>query len=167
MHRFLVCSDIHRDMENFKYALREASAEGVEGVFIAGDTELSSALLHEMCENIGAKLYLVRGNCDYSNAVGVEDLLTINLPGNHKCLLTHGHRQQVKSDTDLLMYVAQNHECDLAIYGHTHMYDDSSRGGVRLINPGSLGSSFWGSSSYILMTIDNNGRVDILKRVIR
>ena len=165
MYRYLVCSDIHGNISNFEYALREASAEGVDGVIVAGDTEMSTGKLEEMVEAIGAKLYLVKGNCDYSNAAGLRDMITFELPHGKTCLLTHGHRYHVKSDLYTLAAVADNLKADLVIYGHTHVYDDMSMGKVRLINPGALCGGYYSQASYILMTVYDKG-IDILKRTI-
>lgn len=165
MYRFLVCSDIHRNMENFKYALEEAYGEGVDGVIIAGDTEVETCLIEELVEDAGAQLYIVKGNCDYGQN-DLRDMVTFELPGGITCMLTHGHRYHVKSDLYTLASVADNLGANLVIYGHTHVYDDCSMGKIRFVNPGALCGGYFSNASYILMTIDN-GRIDILKRVIQ
>ena len=163
MYRFLVCSDIHRNLENFKYALEEAYGEGVDGVIIAGDTEIDTGIIEELVWDAGADLYIVKGNCDYGS--DLKDMVTFELPGGVPCMLTHGHRYYVKSDLYTLSSVADNLKVKLVIYGHTHMYDDTTMGRIRFINPGALCGGYFSQASYVLMTIDN-GKIDILKRVI-
>ncbi|MCQ2531500.1 MAG: YfcE family phosphodiesterase [Saccharofermentans sp.] len=165
MNRYLVCSDIHGQIENFKYALKEASMDGLDGVLIAGDTELEPSVLQDLVNETGAKLYLVRGNCDYAYGRNLRDFLTITLPGGIVCMLTHGHKYSVKSDVFTLVSVADNLGANLVIYGHTHSYDDSKIGSMRVVNPGALCGSFFSHPSYILMTIDGN-RIEMLRRVI-
>lgn len=170
MNRFLVCSDIHRRIENFRYALTEGKMEGIEGVIIAGDVEVDYSVIRDLMsevfgeEVIGVKLYIVKGNCDGSNLAGVDDMITFNLNEKVTCLLTHGHKYQVKYDLDTLEYVSSYRKAKVAIYGHTHMYDNHVSGGVRFINPGALCGGF-DKPSYIILTVDGS-HVDVLKRVI-
>ncbi|MCQ2528835.1 MAG: metallophosphoesterase [Saccharofermentans sp.] len=164
MYRILVCSDIHRNIENFKYALEEAYGEGVDEVLIAGDIEVDPAVIEELVEDAGATLRIVKGNCDYG--LDLKDMLTFELPGGVNCLLTHGHRYYVKSDLYTLAEVANNMKANLVIYGHTHIYDDTFMGKVHFVNPGALCGGYFSPASYVLMTIDG-GRVDVIKRVIR
>lgn len=164
MYRYLVCSDIHRRIENFKYALKEASADGLDGIICAGDIEVDSSILIDLANEVGAKLYLVKGNCDSSNVAGFQEMITFNVSEKLTCLLTHGHKYQVKYDMDTLQYVAQYRKVDIAIYGHTHIYDDQKVGNIRYINPGALCGGY-SKPSYVLLTIDGKN-IDVLKRVI-
>lgn len=167
MHRYLVCSDIHGKIANFRYALKEASMDGLDGVLIAGDVEVQVNVFEQIIEEMapGAALYIVKGNCDYDIS-GLNMIETIKLPGGITCLLTHGHKYSVKSDLFTLSTVAQNLRANLVIYGHTHNFDDCKIGQVRYLNPGALYGSAYSYPSYVLLTI-NNGQLDILHRLIK
>lgn len=165
MHRFLVCSDIHGNLENLRYALKEATLDPIEGVIIAGDTEVSVDEIRSIVkEFVDCKLYMVRGNCDYT-APGITDMITFELPGNITCMLTHGHRYHVKEDLFTLGTVAQNLKANLVVYGHTHEFEDTNMGRIRIVNPGALNGGRYSYPSYVLMTIDN-GKIEILHRVM-
>lgn len=168
MKRYLICSDIHGKIENFKKALKEANLDPLDGVIIAGDLEYSTNEIWNLvtaCDSNGrpSDIYMVKGNCD-GYETSLRDLLTFDLPGV-RCLLTHGHKYHVKNELDLLSMIAMNNQANLVIYGHTHEYDDHMMGRIRFLNPGSIGINHFGKPSYMLMTIDN-GRIEVIKREI-
>lgn len=165
MKRYLICSDIHGNTSDFAYALREATRDPLDGVFVAGDIEVDSSDIKELVDKVGCPFYLVKGNCDSTSVLGYKDMMVIDLPDGIKCMLTHGHRYHVKNDLYILADVANSVGANLVIYGHTHMYDDCKMGKLRLLNPGALCGSYFGPGSYMQMTIDK-GRVDVIKRVI-
>lgn len=156
--KYLICSDIHRRMDSFRKALCEAVSKELGGVIIAGDLEVSSSeindIIYKTCAKVcNPKVYMVKGNCDYSS--DLQNELTFILPGGISCLLTHGHKYQVKMNTTILSYAAESMGCKVAIYGHTHVMDDSYVGSVRVINPGSIGASYSGSGSFMIMDVDD------------
>jgi putative phosphoesterase len=53
-------------------------------------------------------------------------------------LLTHGHRDQVRTDLQRLLYRAEELECIAVFYGHTHIPMYSEIDGIYVLNPGSL-----------------------------
>lgn len=153
MSRYLICSDIHRKINNFRLALEEAGKDGLDGVIIAGDFELDTSEIVDLVPR-SSTLRIVKGNCDGSNAYGIPLLATFKI-GKFNFLLTHGHNYQVKSDLDTLMYVASYQKANVVIYGHTHEYDDHIKKNMRFLNPGSVGSSYYQSATYMIMTIDD------------
>ena len=157
--KYFVCSDIHRRTDNFRKALSEAVSSDLGGVVIAGDLEVSTSeindIVYSVCGKIcNPKLYMVKGNCDY-NDIGLENEITFRLPGGINCMLTHGHKYNVKMNRDILSYAASSKECQVVIYGHTHNYDDSFVGPVRMINPGCICGGYFGDGGYIIMDVDD------------
>lgn len=169
MCRYLIVSDIHRKINNFKLALEDAYSKPLDGVIIAGDMELDVTLLVELIKAMAPEgkvpsIHLVKGNCDGSNAAGIPDMTTFEINENIKVLLTHGHKYMVKSDLDTLTYVASYQNANLVIYGHTHEYDDHIKSGIRFLNPGSIGSGYYGHLTYMLMSIEKGNRIIIGKK---
>ena len=80
----------------------------------------------------------VRGNCDYSTACNEREFLTLD---GVKMYITHGHMESVKGGEEVLIRRALQHECQLALYGHTHVPLATYRDGLYLLNPGSMYSS--------------------------
>ena len=91
--------------------------------------------------------YEVRGNCDFGSTLPLT--LTFSLDG-FTFMVTHGHAYSVKFGTGQLARAAKEAGADVAFYGHTHIADDSTVDGVRVINPGACGG--WGASFAVVET---------------
>lgn len=167
MHRFLVCSDIHRNYDGFVKALGMAAAEGViEKIFIAGDLELPPDKIADAIYNCSAfaktpDFYMVKGNCDDYSCGLLGDII-VDIPGGHKILLTHGHRYQVKSDHSILAAIAKAKGCDIAVFGHTHMFCNEYQFGVHLLNPGAINFGYMTPNGFAILTTDDKGTLDFV-----
>ena len=57
-----------------------------------------------------------------------------------------------------LCYSAREIECDIVLFGHTHMPFDEDFDGVRVMNPGSISLPRGGNrKSYMVMTFEEDG----------
>ena len=81
-------------------------------------------------------VYNVCGNCDFCSSAPLCDTVPL---GPVKALITHGHTYGVDRGNDSLVYAAQEQNCRIAFYGHTHRPERTELGGVTVINPGSAG----------------------------
>jgi len=97
----------------------------------------------------------VRGNCDWDPQLAeqLEPMLSTEL-GPLTVGVTHGWGP--RSQVPLKVAEAFGPGYDLVCYGHTHARDWSVRGGVQLLNPGSLGEF----GSLALVTVDEQGGMD-------
>ncbi len=119
-----------------------------------GDLVRDTRILRERFPEI--PLYAVCGNCDYGASEPEEGVLSL---GPVKAFLTHGHRYNVRGGVDSLVYAAQEQDCQLALYGHTHEADFQELGGVKVVNPGSAGMGR--KRSWALITVFENGGVAV------
>lgn len=55
-----------------------------------------------------------------------------------KILLSHGHLYSVGSSMQPLIKAARHNECQIAVYGHTHIASSQSYKSVLAVNPGSI-----------------------------
>ena len=78
--------------------------------------------LKEIC---GCEISFVKGNCDYYADNPVSDVLEI---GANRIFITHGHHYGVNFGIDRLCYAAKENQCNIAMYGHTHVPDNSVYG---------------------------------------
>lgn len=97
----------------------------------------------------------VAGNCDTGSLSPAYFVLP--LPG-HKLFATHGHHYGVKGGLSSLINIAKGHDCDIVLYGHTHIRYNRSEDGVHIMNPGSAGAPHDGNKpSFGLIDISDAG----------
>jgi uncharacterized protein len=102
----------------------------------------------------------VKGNNDWQYDFPNERILDI---GGHKILVLHGHRYTYSYD--LLASKAKENGCDTIFYGHTHMFNDETYDGIRMINPGSTNyNRDFSEPCYAIVTIEDDGTINV-KRV--
>lgn len=128
--RITVVSDVHGAVERLGRLIREINS-GSYFVF-CGD---GARDVMRVAGEITVPMLCVRGNNDFGSELA--ETVAENLCGI-RTLVTHGHRLGVRHGTEVLADVACRNGCVLAFYGHTHVFDDRTVGGVRIINAGAL-----------------------------
>ncbi len=131
--RVLVLSDSHGRNENIEKAIIKAKKTGKIDLMIhLGDVGYDYLSVERMA---GVPTYMVAGNNDYGGFL--RDMSVIYI-GGHRVLLTHGHRQNVHFGLERLGYLALESDCDIAMYGHTHVPFLEEEDEVTFLNPGSI-----------------------------
>ena len=94
-----------------------------------------------------------RGNNDFFPAVNMKDQQIIKV-GEHRLMVVHSHRCSYMNRENELVRMAQQNECDIVCFGHTHCSMIKRIHGVLLINPGSTWSPRDGKEpSYAILTL--------------
>ncbi len=94
---------------------------------------------------IKAKIYSVKGNCD---GCGEEQVLDID---GIKTLIVHGDKYGVKSSLFKLYLRAKEIDAKLVLYGHTHIADKQEKDGILFVNPGAMTRYMSNSYAYIVI----------------
>ena len=129
--RILVVSDSHGKNENVKKAIEAAGK--IDALIHLGDVGYS---YHEIESMAHVSTYIVAGNTDYIPELKDRMILMF---GEHRIYVVHGHREGVSMGLSTLRYNALQNECDIALYGHTHVpYLDENPDDVTILNPGSI-----------------------------
>lgn len=135
---------------------REKDAEVI--IFLGDVTSDIEDFTYEYTDK---KFYIVSGNCDRFSQYPYSSVVEI---GGVKVFATHGHTLGVKGGLGGLIQAARQSECQIALYGHTHIpnikYDD----GLYIVNPGSCARSRDGGNSYAVIDIRENG---VLASIVR
>ena len=76
----------------------------------------------------------VTGNNDFGREFLSDAVLNI---GVHKLYITHGHYDNVNFGLNDLVKKAKQNECNIAIFGHTHIPTNTYIDDVLCLNPGS------------------------------
>ncbi len=157
MLRILVMSDSHGRNENVELAIAQVREEIGEFQMLIHLGDVGDA--REIESLAGVPCYIVRGNTDYD-----AKLLNANVieAGGHRIFATHGHLYQVDMRLDLLRFAALENDCDIAMYGHTHVpYLEEDPDDITILNPGSISKPRQADHcyTYMVMEIDDEDEV--------
>ena len=157
MLRILIMSDSHGRNENVELAIEQVREEIGEFQMLIHLGDVGDAREIESLD--GVPCYIVRGNTDYD-----AKLLNANVieAGGHRIFATHGHLYQVDMRLDLLRFAALENDCDIAMYGHTHVpYLEEDPDDVTILNPGSISKPRQADRryTYMVMEIDDEDEV--------
>ncbi|MBQ4601246.1 MAG: YfcE family phosphodiesterase [Clostridia bacterium] len=137
--RIIVFSDSHNNDSNMRRAL-ELNRCRFDLCIHLGDGCREFELLSEEYTDI--PFVTVDGNGeDFFGSKRVSETV-LDLDGK-RIFVTHGHRYNVKFGTTALEYRAVEKECDIVLYGHTHIPDnrylpDIMGRALYVFNPGSI-----------------------------
>lgn len=150
--RIVVVSDTHRNYAALRHVVETQPGAGL---FIhLGDGE---AELRQVKADFPDLQFLsVQGNCDSSSEIPAENVLEV---AGKRIFYTHGHRYSVKYGMQAFEKKARMVHADIALYGHTHIPEESYRDGLYIMNPGSLGSPARGGPTYGTVDITPAGVV--------
>ena len=157
MLRILIMSDSHGRNENVELAIAQVREEIGEFQMLVHLGDVGDA--RELESLAGVPCYIVRGNTDYD-----AKLLNANVieAGGHRIFATHGHLYQVDMRLDLLRFAALENDCDIAMYGHTHVpYLEEDPDDVTILNPVSISKPRQADHryTYMVMEIDDEDEV--------
>lgn len=151
--RILVISDTHGSDALAKKVIADESTAGkIDMLIHAGDVEEYNP---EFLYRFSGAVEMVSGNCDSSGRFPMQ--AAFDVTKDHRVFLTHGHRFMVRTTRRILTEEARAHDCDIAVYGHTHVPFIGYEDGILVLNPGSLTFPHQadGRPTYILLTIDD------------
>ena len=163
--KILVTSDSHG---NSTLLYKAAEKENPDMFIHLGDIEDDA---DEVAKRIGAPkipCVFIKGNCDsYYSRGNLQSSAVFSLKG-HRFYCTHGHIQSVNYGLDKLVFYALDEDCDIALYGHTHIpfneFIEGSFGAgkVHVMNPGSIALPRGGSSrSYMVIDLKDSGAYNV------
>lgn len=99
---------------------------------------------------------IVAGNCDNPEWYPSGEILQFE---GHRILVLHGHILFPSSFANLeaIARCAKRNDCDIAFFGHSHIYCDEVVNGVHLFNPGSISMNRDGTDPcYMEVTLEKN-----------
>lgn len=148
-----VISDTHR-IDRYIYKVVDALNKAeVDVIMHLGDNVQDVKEIEKLTDKT---IIGVKGNCDFYTEVPSE---RVEIVGDKKIFLTHGHHYNVKLELNRLKYKALELGVDVALYGHTHIADINYEEGIWFVNPGSVAASRLGPNSFALIEIAN-GKIE-------
>ena len=145
--KFLVFSDSH----NYTNAIDRAieNHKDIRHIIHCGDVAADTEYLHHVYGTTHA-ICAVCGNNDFSKDEPFSRIVPIE---GHRIYITHGHREHVKQTLHTLVRTAKTENCDICIFGHTHVQVLEEQDGITLLNPGSIG---YFRMEYAVLNIEKN-----------
>ena len=99
-------------------------------------------------------LLVVAGNGDSDARIPKEMIQSLQ---GHRIYITHSHRFSYVHRHQQLVHKAKELNCDIVLYGHTHIPHYEVIDSVTLINPGSLFyNRDYSKPSYVILNLDKN-----------
>ena len=156
--RIVVISDSHgRGSIVDRIIRREKQAEAI--IFLGDVTSDIEDFTYEYTDK---KFYIVSGNCDRFSDYPYTRVEKI---GGLNVFMAHGHTLSVKGGLGVLIQAAKQSDCQIALYGHTHIPNIKYEDGLYIVNPGSCSCSRdMEGNSYAVIDVRENG---ILPSIIR
>ena len=147
--KVLVIADTHAQDDIF---LKILSLERpFDALLHAGDFEGSEFVYRELTD---VPFYYVAGNNDFFTDAFYERVVELD---GCRIYMVHGHQMKLEKGYDLVRKEAASRNADIAVFGHSHTPVAEYRGGILLLNPGSLS---WPRQtprvpSYIVLTLSS------------
>jgi putative phosphoesterase len=110
-----------------------------EVVVFLGDGHIDFERAKPLLE--GKRVYEIQGNNDFHCKYPKNQIIN---EGGLKIYITHGHYEYVKSSMGKLISIAKRNDCQLVLYGHTHLQQENNCAGIKLFCPGALRSDEYG-----------------------
>lgn len=151
--KILILSDSHGRNTNMERVINKVSP--FDMCIHLGDLEGCENYLEAVLD---CPIEMIPGNNDYFMEIEREKEIFI---GNHKILLTHGHRHRVNFGIQDIARWGKENQAQIVMFGHTHVPLIKEVSGVMLINPGSISRprQEGHKPSYIIMELDRKGEV--------
>lgn len=150
MKRIGIISDTHGDAS----AIRACAILGAEADewYHLGDHASDTEILRRYTDK---PIYSVQGNCDFNASIPLSRVMQVE---GRRVLLMHGHGYGVAPKyTYRACLYAEEQECDVLLYGHTHVSEISTHGSILIVNPGSPSQPRGGRApSFAMMKIDGS-----------
>ena len=128
MMEVIVCSDSHG---------LSSRLSDLEKKYPHADLFLHCGDLEDDCR-LFSKWIFVRGNNDYFASEQDMPLERVVLADGHKIYMSHSHRFPYLHKEKAMVSRAKELECDIVLYGHTHVSHMEMLDGVAVVNPGSI-----------------------------
>jgi putative phosphoesterase len=133
--RIIVISDTHGNKNAIDSVfLRNSDAD----LFIHlgdGERDIDAFLLEN--PSYASRVIHVAGNCDFNSLSNDFEIIPAN---GHKILASHGHIYAVKNSLEIIKNTAKRLNCDIVLYGHTHVRYNKFEDDLYIMNPGSAGN---------------------------
>ena len=151
--KILVVSDSHGFEGNLRKVIERV--EPIDMLIHLGDFESGEDRIKKM---VNCEVHMVPGNNDYAPHLDRDKVVSI---AGHRIFLTHGHKYGVYYGLYGLYDKAKENNCDVVLYGHTHIPKINYMDDITFVNPGSISlpRQNYTQSTFLIMEIDKKNEI--------
>ena len=151
--KILVVSDSHGFEGNLRKVIERV--EPIDMLIHLGDFESGEDRIKKM---VNCEVHMVPGNNDYAPHLDRDKV--VNIAG-HRIFLTHGHKYGVYYGLYGLYDKAKENNCDVVLYGHTHIPKINYMDDITFANPGSISlpRQNYTQPTFLIMEIDKKNEI--------
>lgn len=139
--KLAIISDIHDNLANLEKCLKWCNDNKVEKLICCGDV-CNIETIAFLSANFGGEIFLVRGNMELYYDEELTDFDNINYLGRTGIIDIKGSAIGVCHEPFWIKQLIKEDKPVFVFFGHTHKPWIEDRGGVKTINPGTLGGVF-------------------------
>lgn len=152
--KILVVSDSHGFEGNLRKVIEKVSP--IDMLIHLGDFESGEERIRKMVE---CKIHMVPGNNDYAPHLDRDKIIEVG--SKYRMYLTHGHKYGVYYGLHGLYDKAIENNCNIVLYGHTHISKINYMNNITIANPGSISLPRGNVSSptYLIIEIDKKNEI--------
>ncbi|MGI6107941.1 MAG: YfcE family phosphodiesterase [Lachnospiraceae bacterium] len=161
MKKVLIVSDTHGITANLKKVV--SRFDRLDLLIHLGDIETPELTVKQLETLAGCRVEAVRGNCDSGGKLPGAKVIAL---GKYRVFLTHGNLYSVRAGVNQLARAAKTNRCQIAMFGHTHVFLMDTMDGVTVMNPGSISIPYDRVPSYILAEVDDDGELHFSKGTV-
>lgn len=151
--KILVVSDSHGFEGNLRKTIDRVAP--IDMLIHLGDFESGEERIKKM---VSCEIHMVPGNNDCAPHLDKDKV--INIAG-HRIFLTHGHKYGVYYGLYGLYDKAKDNNCDVVLYGHTHIPKINYMDDIAFINPGSISlpRQNYTQPTFLIIEIDKKNEI--------
>lgn len=151
--KILVVSDSHGFEGNLRKVIERV--EPIDMLIHLGDFESGEDRIKKM---VNCEVHMVPGNNDYAPHLDRDKVVSI---AGHRIFLTHGHKYGVYYGLYGLYDKAKENNCDVVLYGHTHIPKINYMDDITFVNPGSISlpRQNYTQPTFLIMEIDKKNEI--------
>lgn len=130
--RLVILSDSHGGYANFRKVILKHMDEAKAFLFLGdGSQEFNTAKI----DFPDLEFHAVKGNNDIMFDQPLQRIVSYS---NTNILMMHGHTAPIFYFTENIVESAKQNNCQIVLYGHTHVPVTDYCDGVHILNPGSI-----------------------------
>lgn len=136
-----IISDIHDNLVNLEKCLTWCKENNYQEIICCGDIT-NSETLEFLSNKFNGPIHLVKGNVEIYSESEARQYKNIKYYGKIGRMKAGNKKIGICHEPSLIDKIIKEEPCDIIFYGHTHKPWELKKGGIRLINPGTLGGMF-------------------------